>query len=290
MSEDAGPEREKPRRFHCDSVTSMEAFETRFERLELKYVVDEPTAARIRRDIAPYCREDENASARSEYVLWLGPPGYVVHSLYLDTPSLAFHRAKERGESERFKLRIRTYSSLKSPVFELKRRSGDVVEKTRAVVDRGQIRDTALGRERPVGNNEQAKEFLDRFARLVVTTGAEPSLLVRYRREAHTSLVDEYARVTIDRHVAAQRTKAWDLHGSSDGWCELDHHLSPGAPQPLAVLELKSHYSVPHWMIELVRRHDLIRQSFSKYSIGIYMTGRLDGSPNLAIRTGRILR
>ena len=83
----------------------MPGFETRFERLELKVVVDEATALRIGRDILPYCRADEHNVGASAAM-----GDYTIRSLYLDTPSLAFYRAKDRGDSERMKLRIRTYS------------------------------------------------------------------------------------------------------------------------------------------------------------------------------------
>ena len=36
----------------------MSSFESRFERLELKYLIDEATAQQVRRDIEPFCRPD----------------------------------------------------------------------------------------------------------------------------------------------------------------------------------------------------------------------------------------
>jgi hypothetical protein len=85
--------------------------------------------------------------------------------------------------------------------------------------------------------------------------------------------------VTLDRDLAFQRTAAWTLQGEADDWRDLDHHLVPGAPQPLVVLELKCETAVPHWILDLIRRNGLHRRSFSKYSMGIHLTEWLGGAP-----------
>jgi hypothetical protein len=267
----------------------MRRFDTQVQRLELKYVVDEPTAARIRRDIESYCGMDEHCAAGPGGALGVVPRSYLVHTLYLDTPSLAFHRSKERGDPERFKLRVRSYSGRGATVFELKRRSQDIIDKTRALVDPGSIEAAARGSGKPLDDRPETRHFLSRFSRLVATTGAEPSLLVRYWREAYASRVDTYTRVTFDRRVAVQRTSAWDHRGYRDRWCELEHHLSDSAPRPFVILEFKCPLQIPNWVLDLVRRYDLRRQSVSKYSIGIYMTGWRTGAPSLVRRCGGVL-
>jgi hypothetical protein len=267
----------------------MRRFETHFQRLELKYVIDEPTAVRIRRDLGSYCRMDEYCAAGPGGALGAVPHSYLVHTLYLDTPSLAFHRAKERGEPERFKLRFRGYSARGATAFELKRRSHDVIDKTRAMVEPGGIEAAARGFGKPLDDRPEARHFLSRFSRLVAETGAGPSLLVRYWREAYASRVDPYARVTFDRRVAVQRTSAWDHRGHGDRWCELEHHLSDRAPRPFVILEFKCPLRVPSWVLDLIQRYDLRRRSVSKYSIGIYMTGLRTGGPSLVRRCGGVL-
>jgi hypothetical protein len=267
----------------------MQRFETQFQRLELKYVIDEPTAVRIRRDLESYCRMDEYCAAGPGGASGAVPDSYPVHTLYLDTPSLAFHRAKERGESERFKLRIRSYSRHSATAFELKRRSHDVIDKTRALVEPGGIEAAARGSGKPADDHPEARRFLSRFSRLVATTGARPSLLIRYWREAHASRVDRYARVTFDRRVAAQRTDTWNHQGHRDRWCELEHHLSDRVPRPFVILEFKCTLQVPNWVLDLIQRYDLRRQSVSKYSLGIYMMGLRTGAPALVRRSGGVL-
>ena len=253
----------------------MQGFQSRLERLELKYVVDDVQAASVIRDLAPYCAPDSYNFGRNAGVR----PGYWIQSLYLDTPSLAFHRAKERGDPDRFKLRLRRYNGTDTQMMELKKRSKDVIEKTRAVIQPEDLEQAARGYAKLREETPRARSFVDRFAGLVLASGAEPAMLVRYRREAYHTRGDGYARVTFDRELCFQRVSDWHIDGRPDAWTKLEDHLAPGAPRPLVVLEVKCETSVPHWVVDLIRQHNLQRRSFSKYSIGIYLTGWLNGSP-----------
>lgn len=268
----------------------MRRYETRFQRLELKYVIDEPTAVRIRRDLAAYCELDAHCAAPMHGAVGGAPNSYLVNTLYLDTPSLAFHRAKERGEPDRFKLRVRRYTGRGPISVELKRRSRDIIDKTRTMVEPDGIEAAASGCGKPVEDDTQGQRFLRQFSRLVATTGANPTLLVRYWREAHASRVDSYARVTFDRRVAMQRTRDWNARGEPALWSELDRHLSSKAPRPFVVLEFKCGLRVPEWITDLIRRYDLWRCSFSKYSIGIYLTDRRVGAASRVQRCGGVLQ
>jgi hypothetical protein len=168
------------------------AYQDLFERLELKYLIDEVTAAAIRRAIAPHCEPD----------LFNGTVGrgYSIRSLYLDSPGLVCFRAKERGDHDRFKLRARTYDAYGQVHLEIKRKRGDVVWKERAAVPRESWAEAAQGWRAPHTKNPRA---LERFARLTAELGAEPRMMVDYEREAYASHHDGYARVTFDRHVMA---------------------------------------------------------------------------------------
>jgi hypothetical protein len=247
----------------------MQGFETRFERLELKFVIDETTAQRTRRDLEPYCHADEHSHSNPG----AGPAGYLLRSLYLDTPSLEFYRAKARGDAERIKLRVRKYEGV-----------------SRAMVLPSGIEDVIRGRAKLWEETPEGRRFVEHFGYLLASTGAQPKLLIRYMREAYASSVDCYARVTMDRNISAQRVGTWDFDGDPDAWCDVAHFLAPGTPKPLVVLELKCRSRVPHWITDIIRHNDLRTQSFSKYSIGIHITGRVLGSASAPRRCGRILR
>jgi hypothetical protein len=262
----------------------MSSFEARFERLELKYLVGEATALRIQRDIEPFCRPDRHNPSRAEPGL---PRGYSITSLYLDSPGLAFHQAKERGDPDRLKLRVRGYERSPRAVLECKRRVADVIDKTRVTVDHGDVERAARGLLDLEPGKPEARRFLSSFASLVARSGAEPTLLVRYEREAYVSEVDHYARVTFDRRIESLRTRSWQLEAPRDGWTRFDEHWRREETERPVVLELKCHASIPWWLTDLIRSHALKRSSFSKYSIGIHLTERARGANLIARRSSR---
>jgi hypothetical protein len=230
------------------------AYQDLFERLELKYLIDEVTAVAIRRAIVPHCDPD----------LFNGTVGrgYSIRSLYLDSPGLYCFRAKERGDHDRFKLRARVYDPHGQVHLEIKRKRGDVVWKERAAIPRERWAEAAQGWRTPPTKSPRA---LERFARLLTSLGAEPRMMVDYEREAYASHHDSYARVTFDRHVMAAATSEWDLS------------LPPSQLLPVktantldmayaVVLELKCEQLMPGWLLDVIHGFELNRVGFSKYN------------------------
>lgn len=247
-------------------------FQSRFERLELKFLVDEIVADRIRSQIRAYCVPDRHSAECRRS----GSHGYVINSLYLDTPALAFHAAKERGDAERIKLRVRTYSPDSRASLEIKRRRSNVIDKRRVAVDQARVAEAARGRS-DLGQGRDGASVIEDFAHTLAASGAHPRLSVRYEREAYESQVDPYARVTFDRNIRVRPTDRWDLFPNERGWCHIDEHWRTAFPTQPAVLELKCETAVPLWMSDLIRQNQLHQTSFSKYSVGICLTHRLVG-------------
>lgn len=237
------------------------AIAERFDRLELKYHVSSALAAQIRRAIAPWCRPDP----------FNGTCGYPISSLYLDTPGLLCHHARMRGDADRFKLRVRTYSTDDPAHLEIKRKTGKIIHKVRTSIAREQLPEVM---RRGLPGNAVA----DRFVALAQQCGAGPRLTVCYHREAYTSVVDDYARVTFDRQIkaAAAAPGDWALRcvDEGDGWVSLDGagHLADGVSSTI-VLELKCKTFVPRWMESLLRHFNLRSTGFSKYSQGVAACG-----------------
>ncbi len=232
------------------------------QRLELKYVLDEAQAARVRSDVERFCVRDENQDT---------PEGYLLTSLYLDTPSFAFHEAKMRRDADRLKLRVRSYDET-GPVFlEVKRKTVDVVRKTRIKVPRAGWGRTARA-GRLTGHRDP--RGLEYFAQLAAQWGAEPVLLVEYRREAYRNDWENYARVTFDRSIRVQPQRDWSMRADPAAWCEVDPE--PSWPGRSVILELKCETFMPAWMGQLIELHGLRRSGFSKYSRGVQMQRLLD--------------
>src|SRR5438105_12699452 len=101
------------------------------QRFELKYLIGDELAPRIRSFVQSYLELDEFASGAPEY-------SYNVYSIYLDSDDLRTYHWTLNGNEDRFKLRVRYYdSNSDSPVFfETKRRLNDCILKERCGVRR----------------------------------------------------------------------------------------------------------------------------------------------------------
>lgn len=242
----------------------MADFGTTFERLELKYLITEDQAERIRDAVQPFCRPDRyNGTAPSG--------GYVIENLYLDTTSLEFYRAWKRGDNDRIKLRIRTYGPSGPAFLEVKRKTSSFIHKVRVGVAREEVESAVLGVGSPLEAGDLRRhEILQQFAHFAARTGAAPTLCVRYEREAFASEVDRYARVTFDRRIRVQPTSRWLLNGDpSESWLAVDEAwLLDGLQSPL-VLELKCERQMPLWMSRIITDFQLELRGFSKYGQGI---------------------
>jgi VTC domain len=236
----------------------MAEYQDLFERLELKYLIDEPTAEAVRRAILPYCDRDAYNGTCGR--------GYKIRSLYFDSPSLACFRAKERGDGDRFKLRARVYDARGAVSLEVKRKRGDVVWKARSAVPRDIWAEAAQGWVVPKVKNPRA---LERFARLFAEIGAEPKIMVDYEREAFASRVDGYARVTFDRNVRYCATLDYDLDMPDQTLLPVPTGVT-GDFAAACVLELKCEQFMPGWMAALIHEHQLLRTGFSKYNTAMH--------------------
>jgi hypothetical protein len=250
----------------------------RFQRLELKYHLTEPTAERLRRAAMPWCVPDVHNQ---------GAAGYPIASLYLDSPGLEFHHARARKDQDRFKLRIRTYGAAPLAHLEIKRKVGKVVHKKRVAVPRHQAAAIAKGADSgdSIGR-ESGDDAIGHFQALRARCGAEPKVGIFYTREAYVSTVDDYARITFDRGIcaAAMEPNDWTLHDSPPPRAmSLDRAGKlPDGVSSSVLLELKCVTLVPTWMRQLIHDFELTSTGFSKYSHGVERAG-------LAGPTGRPL-
>lgn len=243
----------------------MADFKSTFERLELKYLIDESQVERIREAIRPWCKPDS-------YGFGAGELGYVIESLYLDTPSLMCFRDWEASAPHRFKLRARTYGDDGPVNLEVKEKHRDVIRKTRVAIPRSDFHEATSGFARPKVDSPWHRRQVERFASLAQQTGAEPKLLVRYFREAYGSHADGYARVTFDRKIEAQIMEDWDSTGHPDHWISVDGAWNIDGIHSPVILELKCERQMPGWMASLIQSLSLVRQGFSKFAGGIRTT------------------
>ena len=234
------------------------AYEHRLQnsRFELKYVIDERLVRPVRDFARSYLQPDEHADVNNGCQ-------YVVHSLYLDSPSYALCRSTMQGLKNRFKLRIRYYDdSPDSPAFfEIKRRIDDVILKQRAIAHRGAVGRILRGQWPEWSDlvHQRSADYgaMQRFCSLRDTIQADGRVFVSYMREAYVTPDNDTVRMTFDRQIACTPY----AHGCS--LARTQETLDPGVEG--VVLELKFTERFPKWMGRMVRTFDLERTSMAKY-------------------------
>jgi hypothetical protein len=225
------------------------------QRFELKYLISEETAIRVRDFVRSYLEMDEYGVGRPNY-------SYPVHSLYLDSDDLQLYWRTINGDKNRFKLRLRYYSTHPdTPVFfEIKRRMNNCILKQRGAVRQDSV-DWLLTGHLPQADHLVSKSpnqlvALQRFSHYMCHLHARPKVHVAYQREAYVSDNDE-VRVTLDRDVTAEpnltstiKTKMERPMRSFSG------HI---------ILELKFTNRYPDWFRELVRVFHVMQCGAAKY-------------------------
>jgi hypothetical protein len=226
-------------------------------RYELKYFVSPDQALRIRDFVREYLDLDEHCLGKVDY-------SYPVHTLHLDSDDWKLYWRTVRGDQDRWKLRLRYYSSQPdSPVFcEVKHQMTDVILKYRGGV-RPEAVDTLLGGCLPEPGHfcsRSPKEAMavERFVTMQGEWNARPRLHICCLREAYESN-DGKARVTLDRSICVS-----EVSGDSSAL------LPTGMDNPLmsanhtVILELRFTDRFPDWYRELVRIFSLSQPLFWK--------------------------
>ncbi|MBI2839817.1 MAG: polyphosphate polymerase domain-containing protein [Acidobacteria bacterium] len=234
-------------------------------RFELKYVLPAAQRTEVLRLALPHVQSDPHAVE-----LPGNRRGYLVHSLYLDTPGLGDYFARLEERKVRNRLRIRTYGlpQQRQPVFlEVKRKSGPWVVKHRvAVGDADEWCQSANARPwvafaaRIGGRNRYAAEA---FLQLVEGAGRVPVSVVHYEREVFVprEKCTRRVRLTLDYNIGARRPScAQDPFGPAEACL---------VPPEWMVMELKFEDFAPGWMVRL--RHELGVRSVpvSKFGLSV---------------------
>jgi hypothetical protein len=240
------------------------------QRLELKYIIREELALRIRDFVSCYLEIDEYGATRPNL-------SYSVHSLYLDSDLLSLDWHTINGNKNRFKLRLRFYEDRPgAPVyFEIKRRMNDAIMKQRGGVRREAV-DYILAGHLPepahlVSSDPKQLAAIQRFCHLAHELQARPKAHVAYQREAWTSPHNNSVRLTMDRQVYCDPEPAARLSAQLQ-----DPVLVFGRN---VVLELKFTGRYPDWFRELVRLFNLAQCSAAKYVDGVVLLGERRLSP-----------
>lgn len=228
-------------------------------RYEMKYVVSESEAAQIARFIEPYLKPDHYTK--------LQPSGfYPIVSLYLDSDDLRLCKESLLGVLKRFKLRIRSYTDDASypRFFEIKRRANTVIIKSRARVKTEDVPTLLSGRYVPPAHDYKADiDAIRQFQLYMKSVDARPTVLIRYLRRAYEGDSENRVRVTFDRQLAYNVSKAREVLFKGRGW----------QPSPITlnsvIMEIKFTGRYPAWLGRMADYFDLRQRSMSKYATSL---------------------
>ncbi len=233
----------------------------KWHRCEAKYLVSEAQAAEIGRYCRDYLPPDPHAPADAGFA-------YPILSVYLDSPSRLLLQHTVDKHPERYKLRVRTYRDRHAPTnglpeyFEIKRKTGGVVHKTRARL-RARDGEEILWGDRSLLTGEcdydsATEASVQEFVELRRRIRAEPVVGVYYMREAYEGASAERIRITLDRELH------YGLLGRpEDGGRDMWWPVNPGG----VILEIKFTNVYPFWVLDMLRRVEVDRRGVCKYLI-----------------------
>jgi hypothetical protein len=237
-----------------------------FNRFEQKYLVPARAVSELVPRLEPFLVADPNAQDER---------GYLVQSVYWDSPDMVFFWEKVDGQKYRRKLRFRRYADTEFVFVEIKQRTDQTVQKRRTRISAAEF--GALfgsGRVDPASEHGATDPVLQEALFLCRHYSLEPKLAISYRRRAYFARHEHDLRMTIDG------TLQYDPHA-------LDPRSPPASPRwllpaDLCVLELKYNDRVPTWLIREIQAADLLARRFSKYCRGAdlaFFEGRFTPDP-----------
>ena len=222
-------------------------------RFELKYRLSYPQYYKIRSALRPYIKPDHFTA--------VAPEGkYLVRTLYFETHDYRAYYEKMNGDSERIKLRLRTYTDSidNNPAVrvELKVRKANTMEKYGTFISTADYLYFMQWLHWPV----EGDPVLDEFKRYLHLKELRPQVLVEYRREGYVSRSKDEIRITLDHRV--QSAHAATLFPPKHVFFRAHHPHS-------VVLEVKCRHNRPAWLRNMVQDYGLKVVANSKYTQGI---------------------
>jgi hypothetical protein len=223
----------------------------RFNRYEIKYLIDVRALPALRADLEERMVRDELQRTPTR-----------LTSLYYDTSDLRFYWEKIDGLRFRRKLRVRAYGppetiSDESTVFvEIKQRVDRVTQKRRVALSYPSARILCDERRDP-GVVGAAEPLVAEILALVHALDLRPMAVTTYFRDGYVGRdADLGLRVTVDQRVSGRDR---DFYLGASG---TDRFI---VPPTMSVLEVKANERVPKWFTDLAARHDLTTVRISKY-------------------------
>jgi SPX domain protein involved in polyphosphate accumulation len=239
----------------------------RFNRYELKYVLDARKCEQIIEDLGTFATPDDHG----------GKDGYRIVSLYYDSPGLDFFWAKIDGIKFRRKLRLRIYPEAdlertERGMVEIKQRINRTVQKRRLELPLALAEQLCAGSLDLRNLDELDQEVASEVQYLINAMHLQPTCITAYRRRAFVgNRYDSGLRITFDSDLRGR------VHALRVNQAVEDHMI---IPPEWCVMEVKSDEAVPDWVTSLLARHGCQLQRVSKYCAALARLTNLQVSPS----------
>lgn len=213
-----------------------------FNRYEKKFLLDENTYLKFKKDLDEYMEEDNYGI-------------HTIRNIYYDTPTDELIRTSIEGPKYKEKFRVRCYGkpSYDSMCFlEIKKKYKGLVNKRRVAIPMEEAESYLLDGVLPTNPNQIFREIDYFFSHYHL----EPKRYIAYDRLAMFGKEDSEFRVTFDMNI---RSRDYNLTLYSDE--DNEYLLEPGQ----RLMEVKISDSMPLWFVRLLSRYEIYPTSFSKY-------------------------
>lgn len=219
------------------------AYQTVFQRCELKYLLTRAQMNKVLAAMKPYMESDKYGRT-------------TIRNLYFDTDNYRLIRHSIEKPVYKEKLRIRSYqkASPDSDVFvELKKKYKHLVYKRRIALPKQQAMDWICNRKL-LPQKTQISEEIDYF--MEYYESLHPTVFLSYEREAYYCKNGSDLRVTFDDNILCRQSDL-SLEHDADGTLLLD--------QNKILMEIKCSGGIPLWLAKVLSEEHIYKTSFSKY-------------------------
>ena len=219
------------------------AYQSVFQRYELKYLLTRQQQEAVLREIEPYMALDRYGLT-------------TIRNVYFDTDNYRLIRRSIEKPAYKEKLRLRSYAQAgpESPVFvELKKKYDAVVYQRRLSMQEEQAMQWLRGTEAfsPCSQISREIDYFRDFYR-----DLHPVVFLSYQRRAYYAKDGSDFRVTFDDTILCRDTEL-SLSAPAYG--------APILEEGKVLMEIKCSGGIPLWMTRVLSRERIYKTSFSKY-------------------------
>lgn len=188
---------------------------------------------------------------------------YMIRSIYFDDMYYSCYRENEDGTDIKEKFRIRAYNADDSFIsLELKRKEHGKTQKLSEVIDK-ELYDLLVF-DKPVKSYSKAGQLAKTLIMQKKTRLMKPKIIVQYEREPFIYERGN-VRVTFDRFISSSPYIGRMF--------EKDAFCLPSLPEGIHLLEVKWDEFLPEEIRTALENSRLQSTAFSKYYLGMKMTG-----------------